>query len=406
MVLLPKPQKPPTSPGNLRPISILPAIAKTLARATAQAYPQFAYANRRQTLDALDRVHSHCTQVKKRIAAARPQPFAFQPRARPQLQGGMQLSLDLRQAFDRLPRAQLEASLQRISVPPNLISLIMYLHFEMLLVFTKDEYMEEIRTSTIIRQGCGLAPRLWASFTLLTFEKLQQHVSKNQLTFYADDYHVSWNIFSGLQLRNACIQASKIIDELQDSGMQIAIEKTVIIIALGGTQTTQATKDPIQVSKKGRTIRIPTKAGVLQVPVKREHVYLGVKNRILELGKKPGCIQDQAVLAETASHIDKQGLTGALQNQTLGSVHPVCAVLWLVHHTSRRTESGQIRSQVIKQLRLVTRSPAHISHESNQHFWPESKDSNSASRNPEPDLLCACTPHTCSPGDVLQRRDL
>ena len=277
MVLLPKPQKPPTSPGNLRPISILPAIAKTLARATAQAYPQFAYANRRQTLDALDRVHSHCTQVKKRIAAARPQPFAFQPRARPQLQGGMQLSLDLRQAFDRLPRAQLEASLQRISVPPNLISLIMYLHFEMLLVFTKDEYMEEIRTSTGIRQGCGLAPRLWASFTLLTFEKLQQHVSKNQLTFYADDYHVSWNIFSGLQLRNACIQASKIIDELQDSGMQIAIEKTVIIIALGGTQTTQATKDPIQVSKKGRTIRIPTKAGVLQVPVKREHVYLGVK---------------------------------------------------------------------------------------------------------------------------------
>ena len=50
------------------------------------------------------------------------------------MQGGMQLSIDMRQAFDRLPRAQLEISLRRISVPDDLISLIMYLHFEMLLV--------------------------------------------------------------------------------------------------------------------------------------------------------------------------------------------------------------------------------------------------------------------------------
>ena len=74
--------------------------------------------------------------------------------------GGVQLSLDLSKAFDRLPRSKLEEALQRINVHPDLIQLILY----------KDDYTSEIHTNSGIRQGCGLAPLLWTAYTLLTLE--------------------------------------------------------------------------------------------------------------------------------------------------------------------------------------------------------------------------------------------
>ena len=124
MALIPKPGKAPTSPANLRPISILPAVPKMLARIAAQRLkpfllqaveyvPQFAYIHHRQTSDAIDRVISHCQQVRSRVAANRFNPF--QPtHNRAKFTGGMQLSLDLAKAFDKMPRRCLLMSLERI----------------------------------------------------------------------------------------------------------------------------------------------------------------------------------------------------------------------------------------------------------------------------------------------------
>ena len=71
LALLPKPQKPPTTPRNLRPISLLPAEAKIIARIAAQrlspyldqalqSSPQLAYAQGRQTYNALDFRQGQC----------------------------------------------------------------------------------------------------------------------------------------------------------------------------------------------------------------------------------------------------------------------------------------------------------------------------------------------------------
>ena len=111
IVLIPKPGKAPTSPANLRPISLLPAVPKLLARIAAQRLrpyllqaveyvPQFAYIHNRQTSESIDRVISHCHQIRSRVAENRFNPFKpSQSRAR--FTGGMQLSLDLAKAFDK-----------------------------------------------------------------------------------------------------------------------------------------------------------------------------------------------------------------------------------------------------------------------------------------------------------------
>ena len=78
VALLPKPGKPPTSPSNLRPTSLLPAIPKLLFRIAAHRLrpyllsaidhiPQFAYLNNRQTSDSLARVLTHCQQIRNTI---------------------------------------------------------------------------------------------------------------------------------------------------------------------------------------------------------------------------------------------------------------------------------------------------------------------------------------------------
>ena len=89
---------------------------------------QYAYLISRQTTDALDRAYAHSQLINKQVASIRPDPFAASKRHSTLLRGGIQLSLDLSKAFDRLPRAHLRKSLERIHTPPDLISLILYLH--------------------------------------------------------------------------------------------------------------------------------------------------------------------------------------------------------------------------------------------------------------------------------------
>ncbi|CAE7550556.1 unnamed protein product [Symbiodinium microadriaticum] len=79
LTLMPKVGKPPSCPANLRPINLLPAFPKMLARIAADrlkplvaralhGLPQYAYSGGRQTSDSLDRVLSHCQSIAARLA--------------------------------------------------------------------------------------------------------------------------------------------------------------------------------------------------------------------------------------------------------------------------------------------------------------------------------------------------
>ena len=97
--------KAPNCPASLRPINLLAAEAKLLARIAAQRlqplvqqamshYPQFAYAQGRQTSDALDRVLSHCLRIRNSLKGRHRS--AFRPQSgmdASTLIGGMQVSI-------------------------------------------------------------------------------------------------------------------------------------------------------------------------------------------------------------------------------------------------------------------------------------------------------------------------
>ena len=287
ITLIPKPGKPPTSPQNLRPISLLPAIPKLLARIAAQRLrpylleavhhiPQFAYIAHRQTSDSIDRVMAHCQQIRTRTANNRFNPFK-PGQGRAKFSGGMQLSLDLAKAFDKMPRHYLLQALERISLPEDLISLILYIHDNALMCFSKGDASLTMSTGSGVRQGCGLAPLLWVAFTVLLFDRFSEYLSIDQITGFADDLHMHWVLQDPLHFRNACAQVGFVLTDLADMGMQVSTDKTVILLALTGPSYDKVTAPYIQRRKKERYLKVVTRAGPVILPIKSSHVYLGVK---------------------------------------------------------------------------------------------------------------------------------
>ena len=156
LTLLAKPGKPPNCPANLRPINLLPAEAKILARIAAkrlypyvaqavEAVPQFAYVMSRQCSDAIDRVLSHCMRVRSQLHSRRrtvSEVGANQTLG--SLQGGLQLSLDLAKAYDRLPRRLLRAALEGVQAPGSLITLILFIHDNAQIVINRHQSQERV----------------------------------------------------------------------------------------------------------------------------------------------------------------------------------------------------------------------------------------------------------------------
>ena len=140
LTLLDKPGKPPNCPANLRPINLLPAESKLLARIAArrlhpyvakavQSVPQFAYVAGRQCADAIDRALSHCARIRAGLQSYGRNAWS-QSRgpSRASVYGGLQLSLDLAKAYDRLPRHLLRSALDKLQAPESLITLILFIH--------------------------------------------------------------------------------------------------------------------------------------------------------------------------------------------------------------------------------------------------------------------------------------
>ncbi|CAE7730066.1 Pol [Symbiodinium sp. CCMP2592] len=127
-------------PGDLRPIALQPSAGKVLSivlcarlqphvDALAQAWPQFAYLQRRGTSEAITRVVAHCSAIRAQLkeqqrdiharhAGVQVKPFV----------GGAQLSIDMSQAFNLIPRAEMWRALIWARVPEPLVQAIMQLH--------------------------------------------------------------------------------------------------------------------------------------------------------------------------------------------------------------------------------------------------------------------------------------
>ena len=286
LTLLAKPSKPPNCPANLRPINLLPAEAKILARIAAarlrplviqatHMMPQFAYVASRQCLDAIDRVLSHCSRIRELLRdqhrnAWRPSASGVSHHAI----GGLQLSLDLTKAYDRLPRSLLRDALVRVGASESLITLILYIHDKAQILIRRQNSEAFVNMGRGVRQGCGLSPLLWICFTLLIHDRLSAYVPLEAQTSYADDFHLQWEFTTEQGCRNACRTVPKVISELQALGMDVSLGKTVIIWAIKGAKASKLLQEFTTKIRGDRVFQVTTSTGLLALPLRRSHEYL------------------------------------------------------------------------------------------------------------------------------------
>ena len=373
-------------PKNLRPIALLHPANKLLATMIADkvqdkvlAYlthvPQWAYLQGRSTSDALTAVCAHMHQVRELLASqTRSLPQRFQGCERQQVIGGVSISLDVKKAFDSLSHAFLAEAMRDAEFERTEIDLILHLHSQACLCVGSHRDSAQIFLGTGVRQGCSLSPLLW-SLATGRFYRLYLTALKNQglseglTNMFADDVFGSWVFKSPEAFKKAIRAIGVLVHTLQQVGLQLSMEKTVVLLAIAGTSS------PSLLSKyKAQIDNVPH----LQIPVGRDklafkivssHKYLGAKvsyrgfellNLKHRLNTAWGCFW-------RLHHIL---IHRSLSLSTRVRLWQACvfSVLRYSLHSVGLPAQGpsMIRHAVHRQLRLIARSPAHLWHVTTQ----------------------------------------
>ena len=191
--------------------------------------------------------------------------------------GGIQLSLDLSKAYDKVPWAKLRQALQRAQVEEELINLIFYVHTEAELVFQHADQTASVKLGRGLRQGCGLSPLLWVLYTVPIVEDILRRAPPDCITAFADDFHGQWVFRNPGELQACLSQIKHIVQILRGNGMDISFEKTVVLMKYTGGKAAWALRKVTHKDKHGqRFLVLPHFDEKLRIPIKSQHVYLGV----------------------------------------------------------------------------------------------------------------------------------
>ena len=140
LALILKPRKMTKRPKDLRPLGIQDPGGKCMARIlkerllaeigqTLQDIPQYAYIPGKSIDQAIARVASHCSRIKSRLREGMEIVHTrIQKMTKGQSRGGAQLSIDLSQTFDLLPRDVTQKAWLHCGASSNLTDLILFLH--------------------------------------------------------------------------------------------------------------------------------------------------------------------------------------------------------------------------------------------------------------------------------------
>ena len=166
------------------------------------------FLKQRSASDAIRRVMKHCALVRTLIANQR---RSVHQRASEipcyAVCGGLQVFLDLRKAFDVLPRQRLFDFMRQLPIDQRLVQLIAASHSSTPYVLFHDHEYHSIPTGRGVRQGCRIAPILWATYMQLMLQLAGDQISpawvQETLTLFADDLHQGTLFRSESQLREA-----------------------------------------------------------------------------------------------------------------------------------------------------------------------------------------------------------
>ena len=393
LALIPKIPRP-ISPKNLRPIgltessgrayaSLLQAQLRPIAEAFLCGGAQFAYLPGRNAAQAIHRVAGHCHFVQQQCSYATPtvvDRHAQLPRRNPHF-AGIQLSLDLSSAFDLLDWRLLDKALQSARTPPELRNQIMSWHFEIYYVVSHMGHTARICAQKGLRQGCKLAPLLWT----MALEQIHRELLaeedplitatwlQHSSTTYADDIHLREIMWTVQDLDNMVYRFCKVLDALQAHGMVINSGKSAFLLRYRGSFIKAWLRRHLVHKDHGDSLRIRSPGGtVYEIPLKDQHTYLGIRISYHSQSKHAAAHRLQA-----AQHA-WQRLKGILcSTRHLAQWHRLQLWKTIILPTllygiaaSNPTDKDikRLQNMATRQLRAITKSFAHMQHESTQNL--------------------------------------
>ena len=124
----------------------------------------------------------HCRTVRSICQDAAPNYWHRRQGSEPKpLCGGLMLSLDMTQAFDRLPRHALAAGLHRLAPDSALASMMLHWLTGVRYHIRHRGHQTVVQTSRSVRQGCKASPLEWTVFLCELFQHLDHAMSQYEL---------------------------------------------------------------------------------------------------------------------------------------------------------------------------------------------------------------------------------
>ena len=294
MLMLGKPNKPATTPYNLRPIALQDPVGKAIigllirqacddAKPTMLIWPLWAYMQQRSTLDAVCRVAHHCHQVNQLVASQKPSPHA-RASGIPKFCfcGGVSVMLDLERAFDSVSRAKLFNQLHLLQIRPEVIQLLTHWHIDTQYHFQHGCDSIALPTSAGLRQGCKAAPGLWNCLIVLYLQQVSQLLPitwlRHHLNIYADDYQVGGVYYSVADLQRLLQAFGILMETLTMFDLRINPKKSAALFAVAGTSHRKPRAQFVVHKNDSELLRIPLSTGdEIHIPIQSTVTYLGTQ---------------------------------------------------------------------------------------------------------------------------------
>eukprot|EP00439_Symbiodinium_sp_Y106_P074875 s4608_g14.t1 len=261
---------------------ILKTHANPYIQQTLQDVPQYAYRSKASTSDPLLRASRHCHGVRQLLQNCQDNLTARLSGSKQELLvGGLMASLDLSQAFDMIGHSELHASLIDTGMPANLANALLQIHIDTKLRIVHKGYEHEISMHRGLRQGCSVAPMIYAAWTCrlskLLEARLGQGWPQRHLSIYADDKHGFWTIRRPSDLDAARTQLGQVIHAITQLGMTVNHSKSKIVLVLKGRAHDRILKTRTRWWNGQHCLIVPYADTNISIPIHTSLEYLGMK---------------------------------------------------------------------------------------------------------------------------------
>ena len=385
LALILKPDKGGHKPGDYRPIGLSCPLGKKLLRCIIEPhlddilgqirrYPQFAYQKGRSQYDALRKVFTHCAAARAELSKHHKNlHHQWEGHKSAPLFGSLMVTVDLSQAFDKMPRKLLLQGMIDLQLPADLIAIVMAWHAHIHYTVHHSGESRTFAATQGIRQGCSASPILWLIFSHAISSRLEESLGYERLcsllTIFADDY-LAAGVFTTLhELEQLLSCVTVLFKVLRTFGMAVSDTKSQAIIALRGTLAPSIRRRYTRKGQDGLMLRLPMHGDSLRIPLVQQFRYLGAQVSYASF--------EDATLAFRMQKSD--AMYGRLGTALRGRHHLTSAQRIRLWHacmwstmsysltTCGLTPAGHrlLETKVVQQLRAILRLPVHLTHTSN-----------------------------------------